>query len=208
MRGPEKGYVREGGELNSIRHGVFEDCHSLWYIDLPEGLETIKESVFARSGLEEITLSSALKEVKWEVFKGCESLKTVYAQEGCEAELLHARVLDSAVVGPPPEIFVRGINVWNLRKQKDIVFPEGIQRIGNHWFYGAGVERVEISASVREIGTDAFCYCRQLKRVTFAKDSRLEKLGVGCFSHCGLNKILIPKSVKELKKTFSRTAGG
>ena len=116
--------------------------------------------MFARSGFEEITLPSALKEVEWEVFKGCESLKTVYAQDGCEAELLHARVPDSAVVGPPPETLVRGINVWNLRKQKDIVFPEGMQRIGNHWFYGVGVERVEIPASVREIGTDAFCYCR------------------------------------------------
>ena len=58
-----------------------------------------------------------------------------------------------------------------------------------------------IPASVKEIGTDAFCYCMQLKCVTFADGSRLEKLGECWFANTGLEKIVIPKGVKELQKS-------
>ena len=94
---------------------------------------------------------------------------------------------------------VGNARVWDLRKLKDIVFQEGIQRIGNHWFYCTAVEIITVPASVREIGVDAFCYCRQLKSVTFAKDSQLEKLGAGCFASSALEKVAIPRSVNELQ---------
>lgn len=55
-----------------------------------------------------------------------------------------------------------------------------------------------IPASVREIGVDAFCDCEKLKRVIFAENSRLERLGAYCFSSSGIEKIAIPEGVKEL----------
>ena len=57
-----------------------------------------------------------------------------------------------------------------------------------------------IPASVREIGADAFCYCRELKRATFAEGSKLEKIGKFCFFGSGLEKIFIPRGVKELRE--------
>ena len=57
-----------------------------------------------------------------------------------------------------------------------------------------------VPASVREIGTDAFCGCEKLKRVTFAENSRLEKLGVGCFAYSAIETITVPRGVKELQR--------
>ena len=85
--------------------------------------------------------------------------------------------------------------------QKNIVFPEGMERIGNHWFYNTDIESVTIPASVKEIGADAFCRCEELTSVTLAENSKLEKLGAGCFAESGLEKLTIPRSIRELKKS-------
>ena len=100
---------------------------------------------------------------------------------------------------PLQNMLVEGVNVLDLRDLKQIVIPEGVEKIGNHWFWGASIESVTVSASVKEIGAAAFCFCKQLKHVTFAEGSRLEKLGAHCFSNTGLEKIVIPKGVKVLQ---------
>ena len=60
---------------------------------------------------------------------------------------------------------------------KNIIIPEGTEKIENYWFWRSEIESVTIPTSVREIGPDVFYNCRQLKRVTIAVGSQLEKLG-------------------------------
>ena len=67
--------------------------------------------------------------------------------------------------------------VWDLRNLKQVVIPEGIERIGNQWFWGSDIESIEIPATAKEIGADAFYNCKNLKSVTFADGSKLEKIG-------------------------------
>lgn len=160
----------------------------------------IEGHAFSGCELEEITFPVTLKEIVWNSFYECKNLKAIYVENNSEVNVAEASISSSVIVGPPPGTLVRGINVWNLREQKNIVFPEGIERIGNHWFWGASIESVTIPASVREIGADAFCYCKKLKSVAFAEGSRLEKLGAYCFSLSALEKIFIPRGVKELQK--------
>ena len=59
---------------------------------------------------------------------------------------------------------------------------------------------MEIPASVKEIGVDTFYGCSSLKSVVFAEDSKLEKIGSGCFCETRLEKISVPKSVGEIQK--------
>ena len=54
---------------------------------------------------------------------------------------------------------------------KKIIIPEGTEKIGNHWFFCNEVESVTVPASVREIGTDAFYGCENLKQIIFAEES-------------------------------------
>ena len=83
---------------------------------------------------------------------------------------------------------------------KEVVIPEGTERIGNHWFCCSEVERVEIPVSVKEIRTDAFYGCRSLKSVVFAEGSLLKMIGPGSFSDTGIEMVVIPKSVEEIQK--------
>lgn len=55
-----------------------------------------------------------------------------------------------------------------------------------------------IPASVREIGTDAFCNCKNLKRICFQGDCELEKLGDGCFSGSGLEEFVAPPRLRRI----------
>ena len=94
----------------------------------------------------------------------------------------------SAQIGPPKETLAGDLCVWDLRKLKSVVIPNSLEEIGNYWFYGTDIESVEISASIREIQTDAFCRSK-LRTITFAKESRLERLGPSCFEKSTLETI-------------------
>ena len=50
---------------------------------------------FSSSGLEEITLPSALKEIGILAFKTCFDLKTIYVKGGCQVDLSGLGVPDS-----------------------------------------------------------------------------------------------------------------
>lgn len=108
----------KGSRLKSIGKYAFSYCYSLKRIGLPETLETIGDIAFFEIGLEEITLPRALKDAEWQVFDVGKSLKAVHVEDGCEAALSFAGIPDSAVVGPPPETSVGGVNVWDLRALK------------------------------------------------------------------------------------------
>ena len=81
---------------------------------------------------------------------------------------------------------------------KEIIIPEGTKKIDNYWFWGSGIESVSIPTSVREIGVDAFCMCKQLKRVELTSGSQLEKLGENCFCKSGIEALTLPGAVKEV----------
>ena len=70
-------------------------------------------------------------------------------EDGCEVDLYLAGVPDSTQVGPFLETAVGSVRVWDLRKCKHVVIPEGAERIGNHWFYGCDIKSVRIPASVK-----------------------------------------------------------
>ena len=54
---------------------------------------------------------------------------------------------------------------------KVVVIPDGVEKIGNNWFWGSRVENVRIPASVREIGNCAFRNCKKLRQITFSESS-------------------------------------
>lgn len=71
----------------------------------------------------------------------------------------------------------------DLKNCKHVAIPEGVEKIGNRWFWRSEIESVEIPTSVKEIGVDAFFECKNLMSVVFAPDSKLEKIGAGSFSN-------------------------
>ena len=152
----------------SVKHigaYAFRDCKSLRSVKLAEDsrLEAIGRECFCGSGIEEITLPSMLREMGMDAFKHCDNLKTIYVEDGCEASLVNSGMSDLTRVSSLSTTLVGNTSIYDLRKIKDVVIPEGTERIENHWFWRSEIESVAVPASVREIGADAFCGCRDLK---------------------------------------------
>jgi len=86
----------------------------------------------------------------------------------------------------------------------DIVIPSKymgmpVVAIANEAFSQRDVRSVVIPASVTEIGNAAFYCCTNLKSVTFADGSELEKISSSAFSLCSsLKEIVLPASLVEL----------
>lgn len=62
------------------------------------------------------------------------------------------------------------------------------------------IESVTIPASVTAIEKEAFWGCKNLKRVTLAECSKLEKIESGSFYGTGIEQITIPKGVTEISE--------
>lgn len=81
---------------------------------------------------------------------------------------------------------------------KEVVFPDGISKIGERWFSETNIEVMTVPASVEEIDDDAFSNCRSLKRVEFAEGSRLKRIGYNCFRGSGLEEFRAPPKLQEI----------
>ena len=116
-----------------IESYAFNGCRNLKEVvfEKESKLKKIGDHCFTSTSIEAITLPKALKEICYNVFECCANLKVVYVEDGCEASLCGAKVSDSVKVGPPLETIIGNMRVWDLRKLKDIVIPNGIERIGN-----------------------------------------------------------------------------
>ena len=163
---------------------------------IPDGAQEIGERWFENSEAESVTIPASVKEVASDAFRNCDALKMICVEDGCDASLINVDLPDSVLVGPPPETMVGNARVWDLRDCKEVVVPEGVEKIGNQWFWGSKIETVEIPASVREIGADAFGNCSNLKCVTFANGSQLEKIGGGCFYGTGMKELMLPSALE------------
>ena len=92
------------------------------------------------------------------------------------------------------------MSLQSIRSLKNVVIPEGTERIGNKWFWGSRIESIEIPSSVKEIGEYAFCNCKNLKKIIFSENGQLEKISKWCFRSSGLEEVNFPHSVKEIRE--------
>lgn len=190
------------GSVTTICEEAFSCCERLekiWF-QKDSKLEKIEERCFFKSGLREILIPMALKTISSTAFEDCDNLKIIHVEDDCKASLSGVKIPIPAMVTLLRETVAWGKPLLELRKLKEVTIPEGVDMIGNRWFWGSNIESVTIPASVREIGTDAFCSCLKLKRVAFSPDSRLENIGPGSFCKTGIERIVIPKNVTTIEK--------
>ena len=86
--------------------------------------------------------------------------------------------------------------------------PEGLETVGKLWFMYGAVEKLVVSSSVRELGTNAFCRCRQLREIVFEPGSRLESIGNYCFIGCGLRELVLPRSLRAIAEAAFQSCRG
>ena len=172
--------VRFANKLIEIGDSAFECCYSLTNIRLPDSLETIGSSAFYVTGLTELVVPGATKEIGERAFSGCHDLKRVILQEGISA------IGDSAFFGCD-----------NLTA---IVLPESLTEIRNSAFGSCEkLKKVSLPRNIRFIGSGAFNSCKNLIEIHLP--ASLESIGGETFLECGkLKDIFIPETVEKIGK--------
>ena len=92
-------------------------------------------------------------------------------------------------------------NGFHGSKAKTIIFDNGsqLEKIEDRAFNFSELEEIELPASLEYIGTSAFSFSQNLKKLTFSSSSKLELISHEAFANLSnLEKLTLPKSVKTL----------
>lgn len=216
--------VELGEALREIGSGCFEGCAALERVILPEGVKRIGADAFKNcTALAKVTLPRRAEYVGGHAFANTPWLD---AQKGDwvtvgDGVLLLCRVRGERVAIPQNVRMISSAFEGN-DAVKEIVFPEGLEAIGEYAFAGCSalkradcpdgvrwiaahafadctaLESVRTGEMLREIGEYAFENCVSLGRVDMADG--LKKLGRGAFSQCAaLKQFVLPQGTDALE---------
>lgn len=142
-----------------IGETTFNNCKNLNEIILPEGLERIGSGAFSGSGLLKITIPDSVTDMGSYLFVDCDNLREINIGKNVKdidydgfrgTPWLEDRNKDEFII----------INDTLLLKyngsSKYPVIPKGIESIAKQAFYRKELEFIEIPASVKYIGGEAF----------------------------------------------------
>ena len=172
--------VQFGANVTKIGDQAFGLCHGLKEVSFNEKLETIGEYSFAEcQELQTVICNKNLQKIGEGAFWFCMSLKDVSLNEG---------------------LFELGNLTFNYcQALEEIILPDSLQTIGTECFSQCrSLKKIEISKGVLSIGMYAFSYDSALTEITFAQDCQLSRLNYGTFASCGIQRIIIPKSVESM----------
>ena len=166
-----------------IGESAFEKA-KITTLDLPEGLTHIGNKAFFNAGVESLSLPESVTEYGDYIFYGCQNLSYVELPDNM-TEL-------------PMGIF------WNCTALKRISLPSGLKKIGNAAFYGSGLEKITIPASVTEIDDWAFAWITNMKTIDIP--DTVESVGFNAYIYAkGVKTINIGSGVKTIGKDGFRT---
>ncbi len=192
--------VKVSSMVTEIAYGAFLGCTAMTSIDLPEGLITIDESAFQRSGLKSIDMPNSVTAVCYFAFSGCENLESVQMSENISeiqgGTFSGCRSLES--INIPNKANSIGIFAFsNCTSLNSIVIPNGLNRIDYSAFYNSGLIGIDIPDSVTKIGMDVFLGCGNLKNVSIGKG--LSEINDSVFYGCtALESIVIPENIEYI----------
>lgn len=131
--------VHIGSGVTTLEEKAFSYCQKLTTIDIPGTVRTIGPACFEYCTLlRNLTLGNGITKIDNYAFQHCEVLPSVNI---------------------PGSVTTLGYQTfWYCPKLKSVTLNEGLQSIGNECFRQAGLEYVEIPASVTSLGRGAF-YC-------------------------------------------------
>ena len=150
---------------------------------IPEGVEKLGNTTFAGNDkLKNVTLPSTLTDIGYNAF----------ASTGIEYLEIPAGV---------KEIGNSNHSLAGMSKLKTLVLNDGLEKIGNGAFQSLlALETINIPKSVTEMGNTILSGLQNLKNVTF--EDGLTKIGNTLFANSGIEKIIIPNSVKDIPENL------
>ena len=190
----ENGFIIENNSIHSFYGSDRE-------IVIPEGIVSIANSVFYKTGITSIQLPSTLRTLG-SAFARCDSLTEIIIPEGIEvirSDTFNGCIRLKKVVLPSTvkHIGYRAFNGCELLEE--ISIPDCVETIKEYAFAGCkSLKSVCIPCGVQEIGYDAFNGCTSLVSVKLSEG--LLKIGNSAFKNCeNITEITIPTTVEEIE---------
>ena len=183
--------------VKTIGQGAFYGCEELRQIDLPSGLTSLgAEALQDCTKVERLHLPAGLTEIGEGAFGGCMAQITV--APGNTAVRLEEGFLLSGDGKTVLSAAGEGLEVCTV--------PEGVERIGAWAFHRSAIKELTLPATVRQIGTQAFSFCKGLEEVKIPEG--VEEIGESAFVSCtALAAVTLPSTLTGLERAaFSSTA--
>lgn len=165
--------------LTSLEEYAFQDCSQLKHITLPESITSISEFAFDGCiSLESIELPKTVESIGYLAFYNCSKLRSFFlpanvgSVEG--ALFFGCANLVSVVVDENNAVYDSRNNCNAIIQKENKVLvsscsttslPDDLEQIGPMAFAGLSVSRVEIPASIKSIGKEAFYQMSNLKTI-------------------------------------------
>ncbi len=197
----------KGVPVREIGRRAFGNAHGVTSVEIPDGVEAIREGAFRDTQIAEIALPESVKIVEGYAFANCKKLEKAVLPTNIEAlgehlfdgcEKLTEVTLPVNLKEIPERIFS---DCTHLKKA---VTPDGVEKIGAGAFFNCNsLNEANIPGTVKIISDDAFCMTR-IEAVTLP--DCLEEIGKSAFSGCPLAEIMLPESLRKIgSRAFRNT---
>ncbi len=171
------------GTVKKIGDRAFADCENLKTVILNEGIEEIGGCVFTGcKNLRKVTYPDSVTKYQGWTFYGTNLSAPVLNASG--TILIFCPESVSGKEWSVPDT-VKTISWQAFIKNKDLEIlhlPEGLEKIEHMAFIECGLTEITIPFSVREIDSEAFYCCENLKKITILNPDT--KLGSRAFRGC------------------------
>ena len=151
-----------GENVGYLYDGAFYEFRNVQTINLPSRLHTIKANVFKGwNSLKSIYIPASVTEISPLAFVSCPALDIIQVDE--DNYKYDSRNNCNAVIETSTNKLVLGCS--------ETVIPNTVREIGEKAFYGSDLRAINIPAKVAKIGSEAFNYCSQLESITVASEN-------------------------------------
>lgn len=153
--------IRFAGRVTAIGEEAFSYCHNIFNLSLPNSIVEIDaRAFFDCKNMECLTLGAGLRDCGTDAFDGCYNLYSLHIpsiQNWCRIEF------DSKLANP---LYYAETLIIGNSKISELNIPEGTEEISDYAFVSYyNLRSVNIPASLRSIGRDAFDGCDNINKV-------------------------------------------